>query len=109
MNRRTLKKRCKRAMAVLIKEYAYRPDQFAPACGDEAIDAPAGMERRHVWSDWLEPGPLKGTPLYYYRTSWECDEWGCQLPTDVLSELEHWSNFTEADARRMLADSGMTT
>lgn len=105
MNRRTLKKLCKRATATLVNQYAYRPDQFAPSDGQEAVDAPAGMERRSVWKGWLHPGPLKGTPLYYYRTSWECEEWGCKLPTDVLAELEHWSNFTEAEARKMLSAS----
>lgn len=103
MNRRTLKKKCQRAMAILVAKYGYSPDQFSPSDGHDAIDAPSRMERRFVDGNWLNPGPLKGTPLFWRKVSCEYDEWDAKLPTDELSDLEHWSNFTEAEAMRMLA------
>ena len=94
MNRRTLKKKCKRAMAVLIEKHGYRPDQFLPADGWEAIDAPKSMEGRFVRRGFLEPGPLKGTPLLWCQVSYECDEWDADLPTRVLADIEFWESMS---------------
>lgn len=91
MNRRTLKKHCKRAMKVLIERHGFPADSFHPADGDETLEAPNGMERRFVRRIWLEPGPLPGTMLLWLRTSYECEEWDCELPSETLATLEFHS------------------
>ena len=107
MNRRTLKKHCKRAASILIEKHGYDPKDFHPADGDECIYAPTNMERRYKRGGdgyfWLEPGPLKGTMLLWERVSVEYDEWDCKFPNEVLSDIELWENLTEEDVRYMLA------
>lgn len=93
MNRRTLEKHCARAMQTLIAEHGYRADQFSPSDGEESIDAPSGMERRFVWRGWLRPGPLRGTMLLWRKTSYETDEWEPILPTQMLADIQLWSDF----------------
>lgn len=104
MNLRTLKKKCQRAVKELVEKHGYKESDFTPADGSEAIYAPHGMERRFTeWrlrgrvisTDFLQPGLLKGTLLYWYRCSYEYDEWDCKLPTDMLEDI----NFDEAWAR----------
>lgn len=92
MIRRILKKRCKRAMEVLIAEHGYRPADFQPATGEEAIDAPPGMEARFVRRGWMEPGVLKGTPLWWERYSM-CNDADARLPSTLLADLILWSFF----------------
>lgn len=103
MNRRTLKKKCQRAVKELVEKHGFKESDFTPSDGEEAICAPVGMERRFTqWrfqgriisSDFLQPGLLKGTPLYWYRSSYEYDEWDCRLPTDMLADIhanEEWA------------------
>lgn len=100
MNRRILKKRCKHAMQVLIREHGYRLDQFAPSNGEETIDLPHGFDKRDraayrtEFGGWLEPGPLKGTPLLWeHHHTEDADEWDCKLPSEVLQDLIGWSFF----------------
>lgn len=95
MNRRILKKLCKRAMAVLIAEHGFTADAFSPSDGQETVGAPKGMDRRHVCKGTgsLHPGPLKGTPICWQRTSIEYDEWDCELPTAILADIIFWNNF----------------
>lgn len=110
MNRRILKKQCKRAMRILIERHGYRRDDFVAAEGDESIDAPTNMERRFVktylpgGNSWLHPGPLKGTPLLYEQTSYEYDEWDARLPTHILNEIEFWAGMSD-EAWRPMAES----
>lgn len=90
MNRRTLKKHCKRAVPILIERYGYKPDAFNPADGSETVDAPTSMERRNVRHGFLEPGPLPGTPV-----CWLIDYFGegdCYLPSEMLKDREFEEN-----------------
>ena len=93
MNRRTLKKHCKRAVSALIAEHGFRADQFKPSDGEEAVSTPFGMERQFDRNGFLDPGPLKGTPLLWQRTSYEYDEWDAYLPSQVLNDLKFWADF----------------
>lgn len=91
MNLRTLKKRCQRAKAVLIAEHQYHEKDFGLAEGDEAICAPAGLEDHFVeryggGSAWVRR-LLPGTPLLWRRTSYECDEWDSELPSETLLDI----------------------
>lgn len=97
MNRRTLKKKCRRAMAILIEQHGYGADSFKPADREEAVYAPAAMERRFVRHGFLNPGPLKGTPLLWTKDSYEYDEWSANLPCEVLNEIEFWQNFEPSE------------
>jgi hypothetical protein len=98
MNRRILKKRCKRAMEILIAEHGYSLRDFSPSDGQEAVSAPHAMEKRSVWAAWLQPGPLKGTPMLWRRTSYECDEWDCDLPSEFLRDLIFWTHWRPSRA-----------
>ena len=89
MNRRILKKRCKRAMEILIRDHGYKPAAFRLATGDESIDAPTAMEAQFQRHGFLEPGPLPGTPLLWVRTSYECEEWDARLPCQRLEDIVH--------------------
>lgn len=102
MNRRTLKKHCQRAMRILIEKHNYDLGDFHPSDGNESIYAPKGMERRFVWHGFLEPGPLKGTPLLWERTSYEYNEWDCALPSAVLADIEFWNGLTDDDWQAMI-------
>jgi hypothetical protein len=100
MNRRTLKKHCWRAAAILIAEHGYHADAFQTADGTETVDAPPSMERRAVEHGFLSPGPLKGTPLM-----WELDHNGevdAKLPSEVLAEIRYWSSLSADDIAEML-------
>lgn len=101
MNRRTLKKHCQRAVPILIAQHGYAAASFHPSDGQEAMDAPLAMERQFVRNGFLEPGPLKGTPLLWERTSYECEEWESRLPSEVLSDLEFWASLSDEDYRRL--------
>lgn len=103
MNRRILKKRCKRALAALIEKHGYSAETFIPAQGEESIDAPAGMKGRGVSAGWLNPGPLKGTPLIWRRVTYEYDEWDCFLPSLELAEIEFWAGMTDEEAAALCA------
>ncbi|CAB4137588.1 hypothetical protein UFOVP326_41 [uncultured Caudovirales phage] len=95
MNLRTLKKRCKLARDILIRDHGYRPKDFTLADGDESIDAPTNMEARFQNYGFLDPGPLPGTPLLWRRTNYEADEWDYSLPCEHLADIiyiEH-TNF----------------
>lgn len=103
MNLRTLKKRCKRAVPVLIERHHFNPNAFEPSDGTEAIYSPPGMERRFCEHGFLKQGPLKGTMLL-----WEQNYWGegdYKLPSEVLREIEFWSSRSDEDMRR-LAEGG---
>lgn len=93
MNRRTLKKHCKRAMEVLIRDHCYHPDDFTLSDGDDSLDAPRGMERRFVRNGFLEPGPLKGTPIVWDKVDYFSNDMDCALPSEVLRDLEFWATF----------------
>lgn len=101
MNLRTLKKHCKRAVAVLIEKHGYEASNFTPADGAEAFYAPPKMERRFVRNGFLCPGVLKGTPVIWRRVSAEYDEWDCSLPSELLADIEHWGRLTDEDYRAM--------
>ncbi len=91
MNRRTLKKLCRRAMAELIRDHGCSADQFLRAHGDETVDAPCTMERRFSEHGFMTP--LRGTPLLWRQVSIEYDEWDCFLPIDELSKVKAYQNF----------------
>ncbi|NEV79295.1 hypothetical protein DYI24_19885 [Rhodopseudomonas sp. BR0C11] len=80
-------------MAELIAKHGFFPRDFVKSDGQESIDTPIGMERRFDRNGWLNPGPLKGTPLLLVQTSVECDEWDCKLPTDALEEIDLWRDM----------------
>lgn len=103
MDLRALKKKCKAAVDALVRDHGYRRDAFSPADGSETFDAPSGLEPRFVSNGWIEPGVLKGTLVYWYRCSYEYDEWNCKLPCEMLAEIEHWASMTDDDMRLMLA------
>ena len=86
MNRRTLKKRCRRAMTALVDGHHFPRRAFVSATGEETLDAPAAIERRFVHHGFMSA--LKGTPLLLVRTSYECDAWSHRLPIDALAEIE---------------------
>jgi hypothetical protein len=92
MNRRILKKRCKRAMEVLIAEHRFPRAAFHPATGDETVAAPAGIDPRFDWHGFLEPGPLKGTPLYWAKDPMSQDA-DAHLPSVMLEDVIFWSFF----------------
>jgi hypothetical protein len=103
MNRRTLKKHCKRAMETLIAKHGYRRAGFSQADGEETVYAPAGMERRHVRHGFLHPGALKGTWLY-----WSADYFGegdYDLPISILREIQLWEGMTPEEAERLFEES----
>lgn len=102
MNRRTLKKKCQRAMQALIERHHYPVKSFVMADGEEAIDAPPNMERRFVRHGFMNPGVLKGTPLLFERASHEYDEWDYALPSRRLDEIELWENMSEAERQRLV-------
>lgn len=93
MNLRIIKKQCKQAMAILIAEHGYRPSDFLPADGEEAVYAPCGMEKRYERHGFLEPGPLPGTPILWKKASYEYDEWDAYLPSEELRDIIHWSHY----------------
>ncbi len=97
MNRRTLKKKCRRAMEALIARHGYARDSFVASDGGESIYAPPGMERRFDRNGFLDPGPLKGTMLLWQKTSYEYDEWDAALPSEVLREVEFWEVYQPTD------------
>jgi hypothetical protein len=98
MNRRTLKKKCKRAMQVLIEVHGYPVSDFARASSDETLDAPPSMEKRFVRSSGFFSA-LKGTWLRWYQCSYEYDEWECELPSEKLREIEFYASMTDEEAR----------
>lgn len=101
MNRRTLKKLCHRAKAELIATGQFNASDFDSADGEETIDAPRGMETRFIRNGFLEPGPLKGTPLMWFRTSYEYDEGDYKLPTAILADIKLWENFDYDEYREL--------
>lgn len=86
MNRRTMKKIEKRAMARLITEFDYPASNFFMADGEESIDAPTKMEGSFVSGGFLSPGPLKGTPLVEIGPSYMYGEYDIHLPSDILRD-----------------------
>ena len=107
MDLRALKKRCKEAVEILVRDHGYSRDEFTPADGSEALNAPADLDPRFVRGDWIEPGVLKGTLVHWARCSYEYDEWDCKLPTDILDEIRYWENFSDADLAAMDADENV--
>lgn len=107
MNRRTLKKLCKRAREVLIERHGYGPGDFAPASGEEVVDAPHGMERRYVRRGILDPGPLKGTPLLWERCSYESDDADAHLPIATLHTIDFWASQHPRDMAAHWAREGI--
>jgi hypothetical protein len=93
MNRRTLKKHCWRAVAVMIAEYGYSLHDFMSSDGSESVDAPIGMERRFVENGFLRPGPLAGTPLWFELTY--LGGMNVKLPSEMLKEIELWRDVGE--------------
>ncbi len=100
MNRRTLKKHCKRAMETLIQKHGYARGSFMQAVGDETLDAPCEMERRYVRNDFLEPGPLKGTWLLWESYHSGDGDW-C-LPISLLRDIEAWERLTPEQIERLV-------
>lgn len=96
MNRRILKKLCKRAAPVLLARYRIvcQPD-------DEAmfeISSSHGWPHHEVrWSELTDSGYvdcLQGTLIHSYRCSYEYDEWDYKLAYDLLREQLAW-DFSE--------------
>ncbi len=98
MNLRILKKQCKRAREVLIQYHGVKPDCFSSANGSESIDTPHGMEKRFDRRGWLEPGLLRGTPVYWSEPSYYEGESDCQLPTSLLAEIIMWQHWKPSAA-----------
>jgi hypothetical protein len=99
MNRRTLKKHCARAMETLIAKYGYQRRYFVRSEGDETVYAPSGMERRFVRHDFLQPGPLKGTWLYYCADYFgETDH---ELPICILRDAEITDSMSDEEFQRI--------
>lgn len=105
MDRRALKKRCKEAVEVLVRDHGYDRSGFVPADGSETIDAPADLEDRFVRHGFIEPGVLKGTLVHWARCSYEYDEWDCALPSEILNEITCWETVTDADIAAMCEPS----
>ena len=97
MDLRELKKECRRAVDVLVRDHGYIRDAFTPADGTETLYAPTDLDTRFQQHGFIEPGVHKGTLVHWYRASYEYDEWDCELPSQLLSEIEFWSKFDPAD------------
>lgn len=101
MDLRKLKKECKKAVEVLVRDHGYNRDDFTLADGSEALYAPVDLETRFVRHGFIEPGVLKGTLVRWYRCSYEYDEWDCELPSETLREIEFWSKITPEEVAAM--------
>lgn len=101
MDLRELKKRCKAAVDVLVKDHGYRRDDFTPADGEETFYAPPDLNERFVRNGFIDPGVHKGTLVRWYRCSYEYDEWDCELPSEILRDIEFWASRTEADLQEL--------
>jgi len=97
-----LKKQCRAAVKILVRDHGYTLDQFTPADGDEAIYAPSNLDAKYQRHGFIEPGVHKGTPLYWYRSSYEYDEWDCTLPSVILAEIEFWAKLTPEQLSEMM-------
>lgn len=95
MNRRILKKLSKKAVAVLLEKHSFNKKNITVADGSETIDAPLKFPRRQQQNGFASP--LKGTPMVWEQTSYECNEWDCQTAHDVLSNVEYWMTITQWD------------
>lgn len=95
MDLRLLKAKCKRAVDVLVREHGYSRDRFTPADGSETFDAPSDLDAKFVRNGFIEPGVHKGTLVYWYRCSYEYDEWDCKLPSEMLSEIESYAGISD--------------
>ena len=101
MDLRELKKRCKKAVEILVRDHGYQRDQFTTADGSETFYAPSNLDEKHVRNGFIDPGVHKGTLVHWYRCSYEYDEWNCELPSEILSEIEFWAKLTPAELAEM--------
>lgn len=98
MDLKALKAECRKAVDVLVKEHGYRRDQFTSADGTETLYAPHDLDQKFTSNGFIEPGVHKGTLVYWHRCSYEYDEWDCDLPSEILRQIEYWAGMTEEDA-----------
>jgi hypothetical protein len=75
-------------MKTLIHHHGYARSDFDSSDGTEAVYAPKDISKGSQERGFLRPGPKKGTPLVWYRSSYEYDEWDVTLPSDVLAMIE---------------------
>lgn len=85
---RQLKERERRAMRMLIEKGIYQADYFSPSDGNEAISAPRDLEPKSVEHGFVHPGLIRGTPVFWYRTSYEYEEYDVDLPSRLLEMHE---------------------
>lgn len=93
MNLRILKKLSKRAAPILAAQFRYAVDDFSVADGSECVSAVGKMPKRLDSSVGLVY-PLPGTPLNWYRTSYEYDEWDAQSLWELLYDTAMWTYVT---------------
>jgi len=68
---RTLTELCIEARRELIEKHGYSPEDLSDADGTETLCDGYGQP--------MEPGSLKGAPLYWYRRHGENNVWSCML------------------------------
>lgn len=101
MDLRELKKRCRRAVDILVRDHGYRRDQFTPADGSETLYAPSDLDAKYVSGSFIEPGVHRGTLVIWQKCSYEYDEWDCRLPSELLEEIEFWASLTDKQLEEM--------
>lgn len=103
MNRRIYKKKCKRAVEILIRDHKFKEGHFSPADGDETLDAPGKFDRKHLdryfsgtYSNYFTP--LRGTMLFWTEDYYgESDYRGAH---DILQEVLYWDSISNEDVQR---------
>lgn len=75
----TLVELCIGAQRELIEHHGYMPEDFIESDGTETLHDGYGNE--------IDPLPLKGAPLYWYRRHAE-NLWSCMLACQLLEVVE---------------------
>jgi hypothetical protein len=76
---RTLTELCIEAQRELIEKHGYSPEDFSAAEGTETL--------YDGYGEPMDPHPLKGAPLYWYRRHAE-NAWSCMLASHLLESLQ---------------------
>lgn len=81
---RDLKRQCREAAEILCRDHGYKMQWFRPSDGSETVYAPALLQKRFKQTCSFGKAycdPSKGTLLFWSKTSYEYNEWDCELPT----------------------------
>lgn len=77
MNKRILKKICKKAVPHLVSRYGFKPGEILIADREDPPHAGESLDRKHQDHARLHArGTVwRGTPFVGMETGWECREW----------------------------------